>query len=56
MSALAAAYIEMLAEGIEPARDSVLRKAYDQWVVEQIVRESGIRVYGSQYYLLGSLV
>jgi hypothetical protein len=60
MPALAAAYVSELADGHVPAKDSPEAVAYREWsredTVRTIVKESALKVYGPQYYLLGSLV
>ena len=64
MSGLVVAYISELAEGRLPREDSAEAVAYKAWsaayernrISNQIVKESGLKVYGSDYYLLGSMV
>jgi hypothetical protein len=67
MSALAAQYLNEIANGNVPAPDSEEARAYGKYsaeyetyrrnqIAEEIVRESGIRIYGHDYYLLGSMV
>jgi hypothetical protein len=60
MGALVATFIEESAQGRVPDKESAEAKAYRAWsraeTVSRIVRESCIKVYGHQYYLLGSMV
>jgi hypothetical protein len=60
MPVLAAAYVGEIAEGRIPTRESEEAKAYREWsreeTVREIVRESCLKVYGHQYFLLGSMV
>jgi hypothetical protein len=61
MSALVEAYINEIAEGRIPALASEESLAYMEWsarrdVIWTIVKESALKVYGHQYYLLGSMV
>jgi hypothetical protein len=60
MSALAAVYVNEIANGNVPDPKSPEAVEYRKWsreeTVKGIVKESAIKVYGSAYYLLGSMV
>lgn len=64
MSALAAVYVTELANGNVPAPSSPEAIEYFRWskayergrIVTEIVRQSALKVYGHDYYLLGSIV
>ena len=61
MSVLVKAYINEIAEGRVPALASPESLAYMEWsarrdLIWAMVKESALKVYGPQYYLLGSMV
>lgn len=63
MSALAAVYVSELANGNVPSPESEEAVAYREWsreyeksvLVREIVKESAIKVYGHDFYLLGTI-
>jgi len=64
MPKLAEVYVEELSEGRIPSENSPEAVAYREWsreyernrIVDMIVRESCLKVYGGAYYLLGSMI
>jgi hypothetical protein len=67
MSALAALYVQELANGNVPNPNSEEARAYGKYsseyeayrrneIATRIVKESALKVYGHDYYLLGSIV
>jgi hypothetical protein len=60
MPILVQVYVEESAQGNIPDRESPEGQAYREWsrkeTARRIVLESCLKVYGSGYYLLGSMV